>query len=95
MSLDQEERRRKLQLSTQHLLMEAREKSRGWEGHPAPDHLELAFKKVNEGREPERTKTQTSSSTTTLTRHVSVRRSRAGSDRPRILWCCWPSLVCR
>lgn len=44
-----EERRRKLQLSTQQLLKEAREKSRGWESHPAPDHVELAYKKVNVG----------------------------------------------
>uniref|UniRef100_A0A3B4YWL3 Si:dkeyp-23e4.3 n=1 Tax=Seriola lalandi dorsalis TaxID=1841481 RepID=A0A3B4YWL3_SERLL len=42
----QEERRTKLQQSTQHLLKEAREKSRGWESHPAPEHVELAFKKV-------------------------------------------------
>ncbi|XP_049895786.1 rho GTPase-activating protein 7-like, partial [Epinephelus moara] len=40
-----EERRRKLQLSTQHLLKEAREKSRGWESHSAPEHVELAYKK--------------------------------------------------
>lgn len=26
--------------------MEAREKSRGWEGHPAPENVDLAFKKV-------------------------------------------------
>lgn len=45
-----EERRRKLQLSTQHLLKEAREKSRGWESHSAPEHVELAYKKVNRGR---------------------------------------------
>lgn len=48
---DLEERRRKLQLSTQQLLKEAREKSRGWESHPAPDHVELAYKKVNVGEE--------------------------------------------
>lgn len=47
---EQEERRRKLQLSTQDLLKEAREKSRDWESHPAPEHVELAFKKVNGGR---------------------------------------------
>lgn len=47
---EQEERMRKLQLNTRHLLKEAREKSRGWEGHPAPEHVELAFKKVKEGR---------------------------------------------
>lgn len=40
----------KLQLSTQQLLKEALEKSRGWEDHPAPEQVELAFKKVNEGR---------------------------------------------
>lgn len=47
---EQEERRSKLQLSTQHLLTEAREKSRCWESHAAPEHVELAFKKVNGGR---------------------------------------------
>lgn len=41
-----EERRSKLQLSTQHLLKEAREKSRGWESHAAPELVELSFKKV-------------------------------------------------
>ncbi|XP_019118808.2 rho GTPase-activating protein 7 [Larimichthys crocea] len=46
---EQEERRSKLQLSTQHLLKEAREKSRGWENHPAPEHVELAFKKMDDG----------------------------------------------
>uniref|UniRef100_A0A3B4T224 Si:dkeyp-23e4.3 n=1 Tax=Seriola dumerili TaxID=41447 RepID=A0A3B4T224_SERDU len=45
----QEERRTKLQQSTQHLLKEAREKSRGWESHPAPEHVELAFKKIDDG----------------------------------------------
>uniref|UniRef100_H2RLS7 Si:dkeyp-23e4.3 n=2 Tax=Takifugu rubripes TaxID=31033 RepID=H2RLS7_TAKRU len=45
---EQEQRRRKLQLSTQHLLMEAREKSRGWEGHPAPENVDLAFKKMDD-----------------------------------------------
>ncbi|XP_031606216.2 rho GTPase-activating protein 7 isoform X1 [Oreochromis aureus] len=45
---DLEERRRKLQLSTQQLLKEAREKSRGWESHPAPDHVELAYKKMDD-----------------------------------------------
>ncbi|XP_071362144.1 rho GTPase-activating protein 7 isoform X2 [Trachinotus anak] len=45
----QEERRTKLQQSTQHLLKEAREKSRGWESHPAPEHVELAFKKMDDG----------------------------------------------
>lgn len=49
---DLEERRRKLQLSTQQLLKEAREKSRGWESHPAPDHVELAYKKVEEVTSP-------------------------------------------
>uniref|UniRef100_A0A3B4YQE4 Si:dkeyp-23e4.3 n=1 Tax=Seriola lalandi dorsalis TaxID=1841481 RepID=A0A3B4YQE4_SERLL len=34
---------------TQHLLKEAREKSRGWESHPAPEHVELAFKKMDDG----------------------------------------------
>ncbi|XP_045896343.1 rho GTPase-activating protein 7 isoform X1 [Micropterus dolomieu] len=46
---EQEERRRKLQLSTQDLLKEAREKSRDWESHPAPEHVELAFKKMDDG----------------------------------------------
>ncbi|XP_035522181.1 rho GTPase-activating protein 7 isoform X2 [Morone saxatilis] len=46
---EQEERRIKLQLSTQQLLKEAREKSRGWEGHPAPEHVELMFKKMDDG----------------------------------------------
>ncbi|XP_041807759.1 rho GTPase-activating protein 7 isoform X2 [Chelmon rostratus] len=46
---EHEERRSKLQLSTQHLLKEAREKSRGWESHPAPEHVELAFKKMDDG----------------------------------------------
>lgn len=45
---EQEERRNKLQQSTQLLLKEAREKSRGWESHPAPEHVDLAFKKVNQ-----------------------------------------------
>ncbi|XP_008295032.1 rho GTPase-activating protein 7 [Stegastes partitus] len=44
-----EERRNKLQLSTQQLLKEAREKSRGWESHPAPEGVELASKKVDDG----------------------------------------------
>ncbi|XP_039633567.1 rho GTPase-activating protein 7 isoform X2 [Perca fluviatilis] len=46
---EQEERRSKLQLSTQHLLAEAREKSRCWESHAAPEHVELAFKKMDDG----------------------------------------------
>ncbi|XP_067464994.1 rho GTPase-activating protein 7 isoform X2 [Thunnus thynnus] len=46
---EQEERRIKLQQSTEHLLKEAREKSRGWESHPAPEHVELAFKKMDDG----------------------------------------------
>ncbi|GAA6225073.1 rho GTPase-activating protein 7-like [Lates japonicus] len=46
---EQEERRNKLQQSTQLLLKEAREKSRGWESHPAPEHVELAFKKMDDG----------------------------------------------
>ncbi|XP_035799842.2 rho GTPase-activating protein 7 isoform X2 [Amphiprion ocellaris] len=45
----QEERRKKLQLSTQILLKEAREKSRGWENHPAPENVEVAFKKMDDG----------------------------------------------
>ncbi|CAJ1063315.1 rho GTPase-activating protein 7 isoform X2 [Xyrichtys novacula] len=45
---DQEERRRKLQQSTELLLKEAREKSRGWESHPAPEHVDLAFKKMDD-----------------------------------------------
>ncbi|XP_076607275.1 rho GTPase-activating protein 7 isoform X2 [Chaetodon auriga] len=46
---EQEERRSNLRLSTQQLLKEAREKSRGWESHPAPEHVELAFKKMDDG----------------------------------------------
>lgn len=38
---------RKLQRDNQLLLKEALERSRGWEEHPAPPHVELAFKKVN------------------------------------------------
>ncbi|XP_029375179.1 rho GTPase-activating protein 7 isoform X2 [Echeneis naucrates] len=45
----QEDRRTKLQQITQQLLKEAREKSRGWESQPAPEHLELAFKKMDDG----------------------------------------------
>lgn len=43
----QEEAWRKLQRDTRLLLKEALEKSRGWEEHPAPPDVELAFKKVN------------------------------------------------
>lgn len=46
---EQQKRRSKLQLSTKHLLEEARETSRGWESHPGPEHVELAFKKVDDG----------------------------------------------
>ncbi|KAA8586498.1 hypothetical protein FQN60_000334 [Etheostoma spectabile] len=46
---EQGERRSKLQRSTQHLLAEAREKSRCWESHAAPEHVELAFKKMADG----------------------------------------------
>nr|XP_046265930.1 rho GTPase-activating protein 7 isoform X2 [Scatophagus argus] len=46
---EHQERRSKLQQSTQHLLKETREKSRGWESHPAPEHVELAFKKMDDG----------------------------------------------
>ncbi|XP_047463283.1 rho GTPase-activating protein 7 isoform X2 [Mugil cephalus] len=46
---EQEERRIQLQLNTQQLLKEAREKSRGWESHAAPEHVELSFKKVDDG----------------------------------------------
>ncbi|KAK2828032.1 hypothetical protein Q5P01_019066 [Channa striata] len=45
---EQTERRSRLQQSTQHLLQEARE-SQGWERHPAPEHVELAFKKMDDG----------------------------------------------
>lgn len=44
---EQEETWRKLQHGTQLLMKEARERSRGWEEHPAPEDVELAFKKVN------------------------------------------------
>ncbi|XP_078143012.1 rho GTPase-activating protein 7 isoform X2 [Centroberyx gerrardi] len=46
---EQEERRSRLELSTQRLLKEARERSRGWESHSAPDQVELAFKKMDDG----------------------------------------------
>ncbi|KAM3869075.1 rho GTPase-activating protein 7 [Diretmus argenteus] len=46
---EQEERRSRLELNTQHLLKEMREKSKGWESHSSPDHVELAFKKVDDG----------------------------------------------
>uniref|UniRef100_A0A3Q3RBF4 Rho-GAP domain-containing protein n=1 Tax=Monopterus albus TaxID=43700 RepID=A0A3Q3RBF4_MONAL len=46
---EQREKRNKLQQSTQLLLKEAREKSREWEGHPAPEHVELAFTKMDDG----------------------------------------------
>lgn len=45
----QEEALRKLQRDNQLLLKEALERSRGWEEHPAPPHVELAFKKVDDG----------------------------------------------
>lgn len=45
-SRDQEQRRRRLQRSTQLLLMEAKEENRGWRGHPALEDVDLAFKKV-------------------------------------------------
>lgn len=48
---EQEEKLNKLQQNTQHLLKEARDKSRGWESHPAPESVELASKKVNTGNE--------------------------------------------
>ncbi|XP_061904850.1 rho GTPase-activating protein 7 isoform X2 [Entelurus aequoreus] len=44
-----EERRRKLQMSTQQLLKEAREKSRGWENQTAPEAVTLALKKMEDG----------------------------------------------
>uniref|UniRef100_A0A667Y627 Si:dkeyp-23e4.3 n=1 Tax=Myripristis murdjan TaxID=586833 RepID=A0A667Y627_9TELE len=44
-----EERRSRLELNTQQLLKEAREKSRGWHGHSAPESVELAYKKVDDG----------------------------------------------
>ncbi|XP_061596578.1 rho GTPase-activating protein 7 isoform X2 [Cololabis saira] len=43
-----EERRSRLQLSTQQLLQD-QEQSEGWERHPAPEHVTLASKKVNDG----------------------------------------------
>ncbi|XP_072230787.1 rho GTPase-activating protein 7 isoform X1 [Leuresthes tenuis] len=45
---DPEERRRRMKLSTQQLLKEARDKSQDWESHPAPEPVELAFKKMND-----------------------------------------------
>ncbi|KAM4726969.1 rho GTPase-activating protein 7 isoform 2-T2 [Anableps anableps] len=44
-----EERRSRLQQRTQQLLSDAREKSGGWESHPAPENVELAFKKMSDG----------------------------------------------
>ncbi|XP_063751648.1 rho GTPase-activating protein 7 isoform X2 [Eleginops maclovinus] len=46
---EQDERRIKLQLNTQQLLKEARERSRGWESRPAPEPVELASKKMDDG----------------------------------------------
>lgn len=43
----QEEALRKLQRDNQLLLKEALERGRGWEEHPAPPDVELAFKKVD------------------------------------------------
>ncbi|XP_034463379.1 rho GTPase-activating protein 7 [Hippoglossus hippoglossus] len=45
----EEERSNQLQHITQHLLKEARERSRGWESHAAPEQVELSFKKVDDG----------------------------------------------
>ncbi|CDQ71065.1 unnamed protein product [Oncorhynchus mykiss] len=45
---EQDERARLVQ-TTQHLLREAREKSRGWESCSGPDNVDLAFKKVDDG----------------------------------------------
>lgn len=42
---EQDERARLVQ-TTQHLLREAREKSRGWETCSGPDDVDLVFKKV-------------------------------------------------
>ncbi|KAM9332421.1 rho GTPase-activating protein 7 isoform 2-T2 [Pholidichthys leucotaenia] len=44
-----EDQRKKLELNTQHLFKEAKERSRGWESYPAPEHVELAFKKMDDG----------------------------------------------
>uniref|UniRef100_A0A3Q2PPF3 Si:dkeyp-23e4.3 n=1 Tax=Fundulus heteroclitus TaxID=8078 RepID=A0A3Q2PPF3_FUNHE len=44
-----EERRNGLLQRTQQLLSDAREKSGGWENQPAPENVELAFKKMTDG----------------------------------------------
>nr|XP_057942752.1 rho GTPase-activating protein 7 isoform X3 [Doryrhamphus excisus] len=44
-----EDRRQKLQMSTQILLKETREKSRGWENQTAPEDVTLAAKKMDNG----------------------------------------------
>lgn len=46
---EQEERRNRLHQSTLRLLSDALEKGGGWENHPAPENVELAFKKMNDG----------------------------------------------
>ncbi|XP_074528528.1 rho GTPase-activating protein 7 isoform X2 [Halichoeres trimaculatus] len=46
---EQNEGLRRLQQSTQLLLKETREKSRGWESHPGPEHVELSYKKMDDG----------------------------------------------
>ncbi|MEQ2310686.1 hypothetical protein AMECASPLE_011647 [Ameca splendens] len=44
-----EERRNGLQLRTQQLLSDARDRSGCWENHWAPENVELAFKKMSDG----------------------------------------------
>ncbi|XP_043997558.1 rho GTPase-activating protein 7 isoform X1 [Gambusia affinis] len=46
---DLEERRNRLQQRTQQLLSDAQDKSGGWENHPAPQDVELAYKKMSDG----------------------------------------------
>ncbi|KAM8899793.1 rho GTPase-activating protein 7 isoform 2-T2 [Spinachia spinachia] len=46
---EQEKRRSKLQLSTKRLLKEAGEQSAAWESHPAPEHVQLTFKRLDDG----------------------------------------------
>ncbi|XP_056140338.1 LOW QUALITY PROTEIN: rho GTPase-activating protein 7 [Lampris incognitus] len=44
-----QERRSRLEENTQRLLKEARERSKDWESHAGPSHVELSFKKMDDG----------------------------------------------
>ncbi|KAK6317193.1 hypothetical protein J4Q44_G00125930 [Coregonus suidteri] len=46
---EEQDERARLDQTTQHLLREAREKSRGWESCSGPDNVDLVFKKVDDG----------------------------------------------